>query len=97
MKIYLSQELEKGFEHWKKIFDSLENRRQKAVIKTILAACEANNQNKMHCVMEIPSMDVIKEYMMNPENPTEKVLIILFFSFVPYSFHERATHHIMRL
>lgn len=68
MKIYLSQELEKGFQHWKKIFDSLEDRRQKAGIKTIVVACEAENPNKMHCVLEIPSMDVIKEYIMNPEN-----------------------------
>tara|TARA_Y100001970_G_scaffold269384_1_gene361797 strand:- start:117 stop:386 length:270 start_codon:yes stop_codon:yes gene_type:complete len=68
MKIYLSQELEKGFEHWKKIFDSLEDRRQKAGIKTIIAACEVDNSNKMHCIMEIPSMETIKEYMMKPEN-----------------------------
>ena len=64
----MSQELENGFEHWKKIFDSLEDRRQKVGIRTIVAACEADNPNKMHCVMEIPSMDVIKEYMMKPEN-----------------------------
>tara|TARA_B100000700_G_C15026064_1_gene848202 strand:- start:2342 stop:2611 length:270 start_codon:yes stop_codon:yes gene_type:complete len=68
LKIYLFQELEKGFDHWKKIFDSLEDRREKVGIKTIVAACEAENFNKMHCILEIPSMDAIKEYMMNQEN-----------------------------
>ena len=28
----------------------------------------AENSNKMHCIMEIPSMEVIKEFMMQPEN-----------------------------
>jgi len=68
MKIYISQELEKGFGHWKEIFDGLESRRLDVGIKTIVAACEADNENKMHCIMEIPSMEVMKEYMMRPEN-----------------------------
>ena len=59
MKIYISQELEKGYDHWKKIFDSLESLRQEAEIRTIVVAREAN-LNKMHCIMEIPSMVVIK-------------------------------------
>ena len=67
MKIYISQELEKGYDHWKKIFDSLESLRQEAEIRTIVVAREAN-LNKMHCIMEIPSMEVIKEFMMRPEN-----------------------------
>ena len=33
-----------------------------------MVACEAENLNKMHCIMEIPSMEVIKEFMMRPEN-----------------------------
>ena len=68
MKIYLSQELENGYEHWKKIFDSLESQRQEVGINTIVVACEAENSNKMHCIMEIPSMEVIKEFMTRPEN-----------------------------
>ena len=68
MKIYISQELENGYDHWKKIFDSLESQRQEAGIRTIVAACEAENSNKMHCIMEIPSMDVVKEFMTRPEN-----------------------------
>jgi len=68
MKIYISQELENGYDHWKKIFDSLESQRQKVGIKTIVVACEAENSNKMHCIMEIPYMDVVKEFMTRPEN-----------------------------
>ena len=68
MKIYISQELEYGYDHWKKIFDSLESLRQEAGIRTIVVAREAENSNKMHCIMEIPSMEVIKEFMMRPEN-----------------------------
>ena len=66
MKIYISQELENGYDHWKKIFDSLESQRQEAGIRTIVVACEAENSNKMHCIMEIPSMEVIKEFMLRP-------------------------------
>ena len=33
-----------------------------------MVACEAENSNKMHCIMEIPSMDVVKEFMTRPEN-----------------------------
>ena len=68
MKIYISQELENGYDHWKKIFDSLESQRQEVGIKTIVVACEAENSNKIHCIMEIPSMDVVKEFMTRPEN-----------------------------
>ena len=35
---------------------------------TQIGACEAENSNKMHCIMEILSMEVIKEFMMQPEN-----------------------------
>ena len=56
------------FDHFKKIFDNLESRKQEAGIKTIVVACEAENSNKMHCIMEIPSMEVIKEFVMRPEN-----------------------------
>ena len=56
------------FDHFNKIFDNLESRKQEAGIKTIVVACEADNSNKMHCIMEIPSMEVIKEFMMRPEN-----------------------------
>ena len=68
MKIYISQELEKGFDHWKKIFESLESKRLEVGIKTIFVACEAENKNKMHCIMEIPSMEVVKEFLMRSEN-----------------------------
>ena len=56
------------FDHFKKIFDNLESRKQEAGIKTIVVACEAENSNKMHCITEIPSMEVIKEFVMRPEN-----------------------------
>ena len=64
MKIYITQELEKGYDYWKEIFDSLESRRQEAVIRAIVVAREAENSNKMHCIVEITSMEVIKEFMM---------------------------------
>ena len=56
MKIYISQELEKGYEHWKKIFDTLESKRQEVGIKTIVVACELEDSNKMHCILDIPTM-----------------------------------------
>ena len=68
MKIYISQELENGYEHWKKFFDSLESQRQEVGIKSIVVACEAENSNKMLCILDIPSMDVVKEFMTRPEN-----------------------------
>ena len=33
-----------------------------------MVACEAENSNKIHCIMEIPSMKVIKEFLILPEN-----------------------------
>ena len=68
MKIYISQELEKWFWHWKKIFISLESKSQEAGFKTIVVACAAENSNKMHCIMEIHSMEVFKEFLTRPED-----------------------------
>ena len=38
MKIYIPQELENGYKHWRTIFDSLESQRQAVGIKTIVLA-----------------------------------------------------------
>ena len=45
------------FDHFKKIFDNLESRKQVAGIKTIVVDCEAENSNKLYCIIEISSME----------------------------------------
>ena len=59
MKICISQELEKGYDHWKKIFDSLESLRQEAGISTIVVAREAENskQNTLYYVNSLHGSD----------------------------------------
>ena len=44
---------------------------------TQIGACEAENSNKMHCIMEILSMEVIKEFMMRLENQEAQQLSII--------------------
>ena len=44
------------YDHFNKIFDNLESRKQEAGISTIVVTREAENSNKMHCIMEIPSI-----------------------------------------
>ena len=68
MKLYVSMELEKGWEHWKNTFDSHESARGSAGIMTIVRACEKENPNKVHIVMDVPSIEALREFMNVPEN-----------------------------
>ena len=68
MKVYVSVELARGWEHWKNTFDSHESARGTAGIKTIVRACERANPNKVHIVMDVPSIEALQEFMNIPEN-----------------------------
>ena len=68
MKLYVTFELARGWEHWKNTFDSHESPRETAGIKTIVRACERENPNKVHIVMDVPSIEALREFMNVPEN-----------------------------
>ena len=56
MKVITSVELSKGYEHWKELFLSNEDFRQKNQINVVAYGHEADNENKVWAVMDIPSI-----------------------------------------
>jgi len=68
MKLLVSFEVLKGYDHWKEVFTSHESARKEEGIKTIYTGREANNENVVHVCLEVDSMDGVKEFMQRPEN-----------------------------
>ena len=67
MKVYTTFELSKGYEHWKAGFDDLGPEMRAVGMKVIYRACEADNENKVHMILEMPSIETAKKLMGNPE------------------------------
>ena len=67
MKLYTNFELSKGYQHWKAGFDDLGPELRAVGMKVIYRACEADNENKVHMILEMPSIETAKKLMGNPE------------------------------
>ena len=67
MKVITSVELSKGYEHWKELFLSNEDFRQKNQINVVAYGHEEDNENKVWAVMDIPSMEHMMSLINEPE------------------------------
>ena len=63
MKLLISFEVLKGYDHFKEVFISMESKRKEAGIETIYAGKEAKNENVVHVCLEVESMDWVQEFM----------------------------------
>ena len=73
MKVYTNFKLSKGYEHWKAGFDDLGPELRAVGMKVIYRACEADNENKVHMILEMPSIETAKKLMGNPEIQQKRV------------------------
>jgi hypothetical protein len=73
MKVYTNFKLSKGYEHWKAGFDDLGPEMRAVGMKVIYRACEADNENKVHMILEMPSIETAKKLMRNPEIQQKRV------------------------
>ena len=73
MKVYTNFKLSKGYEHWKVGFDDLGPEMRAVGMKVIYRACEADNENKVHMILEMPSIETAKKLMRNPEIEQKRV------------------------
>ena len=73
MKVYTNFKLSKGYEHWKAGFDNLGPEMRAVGMKVIYRACEADNENKVHMILEMPSIETAKKLMRNPEIQQKRV------------------------
>ena len=73
MKVYSNLELSKGYEHWKASLDDLGPEMRAVGMKIIFFGCEADDENKVHMIVEMPSIDTAKKFMKNPEIKQKRV------------------------
>ena len=73
MKVYTNFKLSKGYEHWKAGFDDLGPEMRAVGMKVIYRACEADNENKVHMILEMPLIETAKKFMKNPEIKQKRV------------------------
>ena len=73
MKVYTNLQLSKGYEHWKASLDDLGPEMRAVGMKVIFFGCEANDENKVHMIIEMPSIETITKFMKNPEIKQKRV------------------------
>ena len=73
MKVYTNFKLSKGYENWRAGFDDLGPEMRAVGMKVIYRACEADNENKVHMILEMPSIETAKKLMRNPEIQQKRV------------------------
>ena len=73
MKIYTNLELSKGDEHWKASLDDLGPEMRAGGMKIIFFGCEADDESKVHMIVEMPSIETAKKFMKNPEIEQKRV------------------------
>ena len=73
MKVYTNLELSKGYEHWKASLNDLGPEMRAVGMKIIFFGCEADDENKVHMIVEMPSIDTAKKFMKNPEIKQKRV------------------------
>ena len=67
MKIIMNVEIREGYAKWKELFDSADEARKKYGIKVLAYGHPKDNENKVYQVLEVESMDQMKEAMQDPE------------------------------
>ena len=67
MKVYSNLELSKGYKHWKASLDDLGPQMRAVGMKFIFFGCEADDENKVHMIIEMPSIETVTKFMKNPE------------------------------
>ena len=67
MKIIMNVEIREGYPKWKELFDSADEARKKYGIKVLAYGHPKDNENKVYQVLEVESMDQMKEAMQDPE------------------------------
>ena len=67
MKIIMNVEINEGYEKWKQLFISAGAAREKYGIKVLAYGHPKDNENKVYQVLEVESMESMKEAMQDPE------------------------------
>ena len=67
MKIIMNVEIREGYPKWKELFDSADEARKKYGVKVLAYGHPKDNENKVYQVLEVESMDQMKEAMQDPE------------------------------
>ena len=73
MIVYTYLELSNGYEHWKASLDDLGPEMRAVGMKIIFFGCEAGDENKVHMIVEMPSIETAKKFMKNPEIKQKRV------------------------
>ncbi len=58
----------KDWEQWKSAFVAHNEARENADIKTIYYGHELEDQNKVHVLMDVPSIGTLQAFMQQPDN-----------------------------
>ena len=58
----------KDWETWASAFDSHSEARENAKINTVYRGHELEDKNKVHVIMDVPTVDTLQNFMMQPEN-----------------------------
>ena len=67
MKIIMNVEITEGYEKWKQLFLSADDARGKYGIKVLAYGHPKDNENKIYQVLEVQSIEQMKEAMQDPE------------------------------
>ena len=73
MKVYTNFELTRGYEHWKLGFDDLGPEMRAVGMKVIYRACEADNENKVHMILEMPSIETAQKLSENEDIQQKRI------------------------
>jgi len=67
MKMIMNVEITQGYEKWKKLFLSVDAKRETYGIKVLAYGHARDNENKIYQVLEMDSMDNVQKAMQDPE------------------------------
>ena len=73
MKVYATIKLSKGYKVWKAGFDELGPEMRAFGISFVYVGCEADNENKVHMIVQLPSMETAWKILGNPEIQQKRV------------------------
>ena len=67
MKIITNAEINKGYQHWKEMFESNEALRKEYGLHVLAYGHPKDNENEIYTVIEVESMDRMQEMLKLPE------------------------------
>ena len=67
MKVIMNVEIREGYAKWKDLFHSVDATREKYGIKVLAYGHPIDNENKVYQVLEVESMDQMRNAMQDPE------------------------------